>query len=52
MVSVGRENDYGHPADSTLALLRRAGATVERTDRDGDVAVTVRDGRLGVATRR
>jgi hypothetical protein len=24
---------------------------VERTDRDGDVAVVVRDGRLGVRTR-
>ncbi len=48
LVSVGRDNDYGHPAAATLALLRRAGMRVERTDEDGDVAVTVRDGRLGV----
>jgi competence protein ComEC len=48
VVSVGSDNDYGHPADSTLRMLRSAGMTVERTDRDGDVAVTVRDGRLGV----
>ncbi|MEO5710406.1 MAG: ComEC/Rec2 family competence protein [Nocardioidaceae bacterium] len=51
VVSVGRENDYGHPAESTLALLRRAGMLVERTDEDGDVAVTVHDGRLGVQHR-
>jgi competence protein ComEC len=51
LVSVGKGNDYGHPAGSTLALLRRAGMTVERTDQDGDVAVTVEDGRLGVRER-
>jgi competence protein ComEC len=51
VVSVGRDNDYGHPAAATLALLRRAGMRVERTDEDGDVAVTVRDGRLGVTAR-
>jgi competence protein ComEC len=51
LVSVGRENDYGHPAAATVALLRRAGMRVERTDLDGDVAVTVEHGRLGVARR-
>ena len=51
VVSVGTGNDYGHPAPATLSLLRRSGMRVERTDQDGDVAVTVRDGRLGVVTR-
>ena len=51
VVSVGRDNDYGHPAAPTLALLRRAGMRVERTDEDGDVAVTVRQGALGVVER-
>jgi competence protein ComEC len=51
VVSVGADNDYGHPAASTLALLRRSGMTVERTDRHGDVAVTVRSHRLGVRDR-
>ncbi|NUR07334.1 MAG: DNA internalization-related competence protein ComEC/Rec2, partial [Nocardioidaceae bacterium] len=51
VVSVGADNDYGHPAPSTIALLRQAGMTVARTDQDGDVAVTVRDGRLGVDDR-
>jgi competence protein ComEC len=51
VVSVGRANDYGHPATATVALLRRAGMRVERTDRDGDVAITVEGGRLEVARR-
>jgi competence protein ComEC len=51
VVSVGEANDYGHPAAATLALLRASGMRVTRTDRDGDVAVVVRQGRLGVRTR-
>jgi len=39
LVSVGQDNDYGHPARATLAALRRAGAVVGRTDRDGTVLV-------------
>jgi competence protein ComEC len=39
LVSVGAGNDYGHPAPSTLGLLRSAGTAVLRTDLDGDVAV-------------
>ncbi len=51
MVSVGRGNDYGHPASATLSLLRGAGMRVARTDELGDVAVVVRDGRLRVQGR-
>jgi competence protein ComEC len=51
VVSVGAQNDYGHPARSTLRLLRRSGMAVERTDEGGDVAVTVRHGRLAVRER-
>jgi competence protein ComEC len=39
LVSVGQDNDYGHPAPSTLAALRRSGAVVARTDRDGTLLV-------------
>ncbi|MFJ9179809.1 ComEC/Rec2 family competence protein [Streptomyces sp. NPDC102360] len=39
LISVGRDNPYGHPAPSTLAALRARGAAVLRTDRDGAVAV-------------
>ncbi len=52
LVSVGADNDYGHPAPSLLAQLRDAGLRVARTDRGGDVAVVVRGSGLRVATRR
>ncbi|WP_307799393.1 ComEC/Rec2 family competence protein [Actinomadura nitritigenes] len=39
LVSVGRDNDYGHPAPSTLALLHRLHTQVHRTDQDGDIAI-------------
>jgi len=39
VVSVGEDNDYGHPARTTLTALRRTGAVVGRTDRDGTVLV-------------
>ena len=39
LISVGAGNDYGHPAPSTLARLRTAGARVYRTDLDGRLEV-------------
>jgi competence protein ComEC len=51
LVSVGEDNDYGHPAASTLALLQHAGMVVRRTDRDGDVAVVVVGHTLRVVSR-
>ena len=52
LVSVGAGNDYGHPAEETLAAWQAAGAVVGRTDTQGDLAV-VRDetGALGLAAR-
>jgi competence protein ComEC len=44
LVSVGEDNDYGHPAAETLALLQHAGMVVRRTDHDGDIAVVVGPG--------
>ncbi|TXS34823.1 ComEC/Rec2 family competence protein [Streptomyces sp. OR43] len=40
LVSVGRDNPYGHPAARTVEALRSGGAVVLRTDRDGAIAVT------------
>jgi competence protein ComEC len=39
IASVGADNDYGHPAPSTISELAHLGERVYRTDRDGDVAV-------------
>ena len=50
LVSVGADNDYGHPATSTLAPLAATGARVLRTDLDGDLVVVEHDGRLSAVT--
>ncbi len=39
LISVGAENDYGHPAADVLTALERAGARVLRTDTHGSVAI-------------
>ncbi len=52
VISVGKDNDYGHPAPSALALLRSDGYAVYRTDRRGDVAVLDRDGEVRVSPAR
>ncbi|MEU8355088.1 ComEC/Rec2 family competence protein [Nonomuraea sp. NPDC048882] len=52
LISVGADNDYGHPAESTLNLLRRLGLTIYRTDQDGDLAVVEREeGGMAVVAR-
>jgi competence protein ComEC len=51
LVSVGVDNDYGHPSASTLSALVRAGAVVGRTDRDGSLAVVGPAARLRLVTR-
>ena len=39
LISCGRGNSFGHPAPAVLARLREAGATVFRTDTDGQTTV-------------
>ncbi|RYC14650.1 ComEC/Rec2 family competence protein [Nocardioides zhouii] len=48
LVSVGADNDYGHPAPDLLVALTAAGMRVWRTDLSGDVVVVERDGEIGV----
>ena len=40
VISVGKDNTYGHPTDSVLSRLRDAGVTVYRTDLNGMVVCT------------
>ncbi|WP_238993665.1 ComEC/Rec2 family competence protein [Nocardioides caldifontis] len=52
LVSVGEDNDYGHPSGRTLELLEEAGVRTWRTDERGDVAVVLRGDELRVVTSR
>ncbi|HSI27074.1 MAG TPA: ComEC/Rec2 family competence protein [Aeromicrobium sp.] len=50
-VSVGADNDYGHPAAGAFRMLRAVPTDWRRTDLAGDIAIAVQDGRLLVVTR-
>lgn len=52
VVSVGADNDYGHPTQRTLRAVAATGAQVVRTDERGSVAVARVDGRLTLTTQR
>lgn len=39
LVSVGADNDYGHPTAKTLTTVGHLGATIARTDEQGSLAV-------------
>ncbi|BBH66560.1 competence protein ComEC [Actinoplanes sp. OR16] len=51
LVSVGRDNDYGHPNGPVLERLARGGARILRTDEMGDIAAVSTRNALAVATR-
>nr|WP_193609203.1 ComEC/Rec2 family competence protein [Nocardioides lijunqiniae] len=51
LVSVGADNDYGHPAEVVLEALSAGGSEVLRTDTDGDVLVVPDGDGVWVATR-
>jgi competence protein ComEC len=52
LISVGADNDYGHPAAETVSGLAATGERVLRTDLDGSIAVVEREGRLAAVTSR
>jgi len=41
VISVGRDNPYGHPTPGTLATLHSHGVPTLRTDESGDIAIEV-----------
>ncbi|HXH78313.1 ComEC/Rec2 family competence protein [Nocardioides sp.] len=51
LISVGEDNDYGHPAPDVLAALTATGAEVRRTDLDGDVIVLRTEDGIAVRAR-
>ncbi|MDI6744830.1 MAG: DNA internalization-related competence protein ComEC/Rec2 [Thermodesulfovibrionales bacterium] len=50
VISVGRDNSFGHPHQETLEMLE--GAKIYRTDMNGAVKITEKNGRLEVKTYR
>jgi competence protein ComEC len=52
VISVGADNDYGHPAPETVSGLAATGEQVLRTDQDGSVAIVEQDGRLSAVTSK
>jgi competence protein ComEC len=50
IISVGRHNLFGHPAQSTLSTLRHFGARIYRTDEDGAVTVVTDGSSLRVSS--
>jgi competence protein ComEC len=51
VISVGKDNDYGHPSAKALTVLRRDGYTTFRTDQRGDIAVLLERGTVAVTWR-
>jgi competence protein ComEC len=39
LFSVGEGNEYGHPTDRSLAMVRSAGSSAFRTDKQGSIAI-------------
>ncbi len=52
VISVGSDNKYGHPCESTMSKLRDAGTKVYRTDMQGDIVVTSDGENITVYTDR
>lgn len=50
IISVGRDNSFGHPSRQVLERLSRRGIKVYRTDKDGAVQVLFAEGRPSVNT--
>lgn len=40
VISVGKENDYGHPHEEVVERLQKAGINILRTDRQGTIIMT------------
>lgn len=51
VISVGRNNRYGHPHDEVLERLKRYGSEVFRTDKHGEVQFRVQSGKLELRTK-
>ncbi|MGX7680666.1 hypothetical protein ACSMXN_17415 [Jatrophihabitans sp. DSM 45814] len=51
LISVGLNNDYGHPSPLLIAELNKEGVPVHRTDTEGDLAIVDEHGALVTEVR-
>lgn len=52
VISVGANNDYGHPTEEALSRLRDADVKVYRTDVQGNIIISSDGNRLSVVTEK
>jgi competence protein ComEC len=52
VISVGKDNDYGHPHAETLAKLNAAGINILRTDLNGTITFSVEGTEFRVRTQK
>jgi competence protein ComEC len=52
VISVGKDNSYGHPSETVLSRLRDADAQVYRTDLQGDIIMTSDGNNITVTTAK
>lgn len=50
LISVGKNNRYGHPGERVLCALADAGARVLRTDESGGITLWLKDGEYRTET--
>lgn len=50
VISVGKDNQYGHPATETLQRLRQAGVKIYRTDESGTIIATSDGNKIEILT--
>jgi competence protein ComEC len=50
LVSVGADNEYGHPSEHSMTSFESAGATLFRTDESGSLEVAWREGQVWVGS--
>lgn len=41
LIGVGKDNSYGHPAESTIKNLKNIGAKIYRTDQNGEIEINL-----------
>ncbi len=52
VISVGKDNSYGHPTDAALSRLRDVGAVVYRTDIQGDIVLVCDGSNIDITTHK